>query len=70
MLTRAKKQISNLIPPSIIFATAQLAMVVMIFFNQFNVTNTDFIQGLLCGYSIVGNLFSLIHYSRTRKENK
>lgn len=70
MVTQTKERISHLVSPKLIFATAQLALVLMIFLYLLNVPNTAFLQGLLCGYAIVGNLFHLIHLSRTQKEQQ
>ena len=39
--------------------TAMLALVVAILLSRWEVPGTDFLQGMLLGFSIVGNLFSL-----------
>ena len=60
MLAEIKSNLGIKIPPKLIGGTAQIALVVSIFLHQFNVAGTDFIQGLLLGYSMVGNLFWII----------
>ncbi|MEJ2486709.1 MAG: hypothetical protein P8Y68_13340 [Anaerolineales bacterium] len=60
MLSEIKSNLGIKIPPKVIGGTAQIALVVSIFLHQFNVAGTDFFQGLLLGYSMVGNLFWLI----------
>lgn len=70
MLSKVKSRISPKIPPALIFATAQLSLVIVAILSQFNVPRTDFLQGLLAGYSIVGNLYFLISYRKNREEEK
>jgi hypothetical protein len=68
MFSQLKLKKRNLIPPAMIGATAQLALVFTIALSQLEVQNTDFIQGILAGYSIVGNLFFIAHVSRQKEE--
>lgn len=63
-----KKKIRNYIPPRVIFATAQLALAVFLTLSVFEVPRTDFLQGLLCGYALVGNIFWLVRFSKEQKQ--
>jgi hypothetical protein len=68
MFTKIKIRTRGLIKPTTILATAQIAFIAMCLLSFFNIPHTDFLQGLFCGYAIVGNLFYLINYRRSRKE--
>lgn len=70
MLSQLKSSVRTRIRPEIIGATAQFSLLVLIVLNRSPIPNTDFIQGILTGYSIVGNLFFLIHFSKSRKVDK
>ena len=45
---------------------AQIALVIGLVLGQLNVPSTDFVQGMLIGFSIVGNLAFMIIVSRER----
>ena len=60
MLSELKSNLGIKISPRIMGATAQLAFVGTIALHFFNVPHTDFIQGLLLGYALVGNVYWLI----------
>lgn len=49
---------------SILGGTAQLALVLAIILGRIEVTNLDFIIGMLYGFSMVGNLAFIISISR------
>ena len=51
---------------SILGGAAQIALVVGLVLGQLEVPGTDFLQGMLIGFSIVGNLAFLITVSRER----
>lgn len=59
MLSEIKTRFGIKVSPRIIGGLAQISLVVSIFLHQFNVPGTDFLQGLLLGFSMVGNLFWL-----------
>lgn len=54
---KAKLNLSS--RPEILGGVAQLALVASILLRQFNVSHTDFLQGILAGFSVVGNLAML-----------
>jgi hypothetical protein len=57
------------IKPEILGAAAQLALVIYFLASQFNLPIPDFIQGVLLGFSIVGNLAMLVEI-RKRRDGK
>lgn len=67
MFSEIKTNLGIKISPRLIGATAQFAFVTTFALHQFNVAGTDFLQGLLLGYAMVGNLFWLI---RQRKNDE
>jgi hypothetical protein len=67
MLANFKQRIDGFIPPRVIFATAQLALVSFLILSTFEVPQSEFLQGMLCGYSLVGNLYWLIKFSKELK---
>jgi len=60
MFSKQKSHLGIKVSPRLIGATAQLAFVGSMALHQLNVPHTDFLQGLLLGYALVGNLFWLI----------
>ena len=70
MFTQLKSQVRTHIRPEIIGATAQISFVLVVFLSRWEIPNTEFLQGILTGYSIVGNLFFLIYRSKFRKDEK
>ena len=57
MALKAIKEKYNIsIKPEILGGAAQLALVVSILLDRFQVGHTDFIQGVLIGFSIAGNI--------------
>jgi hypothetical protein len=47
---------------------AQIALVTSLFLSRMNLPGLDFVEGLLLGFSLVGNLTFLIYHSKTRSE--
>ena len=60
MFSEIKSNLGIKVSPRLIGATAQFAFVASMALHQLNVPHTDFLQGLLLGYALVGNLFWLI----------
>jgi len=70
MIKEMKKKASFIkVKPEILGALAQLALVVYFLSSLFNLPIPDFFQGMLLGFSIVGNL-ALIVQIRKRKDGK
>ena len=51
---------------AIIGGTAQIALVVSITLGRLDIDRLDFLEGMLIGFSIVGNLVYLYHVSRRK----
>jgi len=64
---KAKYNLSS--RPEILGGVAQLALVASFLLGQFNVSHTDFLQGMLIGFSVVGNL-ALLFSLRSKKVRK
>ena len=51
---------------TILGGVAQIALVVSLILGQLEIPGTDFLQGMLIGFSMVGNLAFLVTVSRER----
>lgn len=51
---------------SILGGAAQISLVSGLILDQFKRPGTDFLEGALIGFSLVGNLFTLIWISKER----
>jgi hypothetical protein len=70
MISQIKSNLGLRVSPRIIGAVAQIATVIFLTLSVFDVPKTDFIQGVLAGFSIVGNLFFLYHTRKPRQEDQ
>lgn len=66
MVSEIKSKLGIKISPRAIIGSAQLAFIVVILIHQFDLPVAAFIQGVLLGYSMVGNLYGLVIWRKER----
>lgn len=66
MVSELKSKIGIRISPRVIIGSAQLAFASAILIHQFNLPIADFVQGVLLGYSLVGNVYGLMTQRKKR----
>ncbi len=59
-LKTIKERLNLSIKPEILGGAAQLALVASILLDRFTISHTEFIQGMLIGFSVVGNIAWLL----------
>ena len=71
MLLKWKNSLGIRFNPKVIGGAAQVSLVSYIILNLLSLPHTDFIQGLLLGFSLIGNVAMLIQFRQARgKENE
>ena len=51
----------------IVFSAAQIALVLGLILGRLDWAGTDFLEGMLIGFSVVGNLAYLVYTGRMRR---
>ena len=69
MLGDLKIKLGLRINPNIIVASAQICLALAILLGHLQFTGTEFLQGLLLGYALVGNLAWLIKQRKDDETN-